>query len=182
MATTVEGRRDTAVVTELIPVQAQVVDYDPRWRQPVIPVFAEAVGWADLWDFIVTRWAGLPGMVVLGVWTGLWGDDEDKMVATQAPGIELMLPIEEPRLTELLNTGGGTMAVIEFPGVNEGEQPWAQWVGVNLDIGGLAEAIEHAEFFARRAGPAKRLEVAKNWRRNWVYVPMDQLTDEGGAA
>ena len=77
------------------------------------------------------------------MWESEYERSDDEIAASDAPAFEVVL--ERGRhgylLAELLARGGGTLAVLEFPG---GESEPADWVTRELDTTGLSEAIREA--------------------------------------
>ncbi len=87
---------------ERVAVQATLIDHDPRWRKPVIPVVAGPCGWASVWDGFFS-WRAKDGQVVLAV------------LDMDLPALEVRLNLAEHGgfLLELLVNGKGTLAVLE---------------------------------------------------------------------
>ncbi len=130
-----------ANTTEKAAVQGMVLTFDSLWQKPVIPVFAGVTGWSIVEDGGFTRWEARPGQVILG----MWQDDTDEIAALV---FEVVLEHERHGylLAELLARGGGTLAVLEFPG---GESEPADWVTRELGTTGLSEAIREAGSYGR---------------------------------
>ena len=124
-------------------VRATVITHNPRWLEPVIPVFAGVTGWSIVEDDGFARWFHRPGEVVLGMWGHEYRVDEDTTFTTTAPAFEVALPLDEHTalLLDLVTAGGGTLAVLEFGGGEEEPPTWGhRWVSAE----GLERVIQLA--------------------------------------
>lgn len=122
-------------------VRATVIDHDPHWKRPVVPVFTGVTAWAMVEDTNFTKWYARPGVVVLGMWEG---DEEQYGGESNEPRLEVVLSLDTHvgLLLDLLAFGGGTLAVLQFYD-GEGDEP-PEWNSCELGIKGLAEAIREA--------------------------------------
>jgi hypothetical protein len=123
-------------------VQATVIAHDPSWSQPVIPVVAGITGWPAVEDGSFTRWSARPGAVVLELWERYWRRGPEDPAGDDELRLEVVLPLDADYglLLELVMSGTGTLAVLEFR--SEDEPP--EWTTRELDAEGLREAIEEA--------------------------------------